>query len=81
MNSIFKQTLSRFSSSSPKNPQVYFDISINDTPKGSITFELFESTVPKTAANFKSLCIGDKTSKVSQKALSYQNSHFHRVIP
>ncbi len=79
MNRLFQKSLSSFCSK--KNPQVYFDISVNNTPKGQVVFELFESVVPKTAANFKALCVGDQKSKASGKALSYQNSHFHRVIP
>jgi hypothetical protein len=48
-----------------KNPLVYFDLSINNKPSGRITFELFADIVPKTAENFRRLCIGNMTSKIS----------------
>lgn len=56
------------------NPKVYFDISIADKPAGRIVFELFADTVPKTAENFRALCVG-------HEAGHYQGSIFHRVIP
>lgn len=37
--------------------QVTFDISIGDEPAGQIQIGLFGKTVPKTAENFKQLCI------------------------
>lgn len=72
----------------------YFDISIGGLPAGRLTFELFDDVVPKvrpllsppaetdvrqTAANFKHLCIGDKTSASGTK-LAYAGSGFHRCI-
>ena len=39
---------------------VYFDISCNGKPKGRVVFKLYDDVVPKTAANFRSLCTGDK---------------------
>lgn len=38
-------------------------------------FELFDSVVPKTAANFRALCTGDNKNKYT-----YKGSKFHRVI-
>ena len=55
-------------------PKVYFDITIADQPAGRIVFELFDDIVPKTAENFRSLCVG-------HKAGHYQGSGFHRIIP
>ena len=60
---------------------VYFDISCNSKPKGRVVFKLYDDVVPKTAANFRSLCTGDKgISPKSGKPLSYKDSIFHRVI-
>ncbi len=56
------------------NPQVYFDITIDGKPAGRITFELFADSVPKTAENFRALCVG-------HEAGTYTGSSFHRVIP
>ena len=41
-------------------PKVYLDVSIGGTPAGRITIELRSDVVPKTAANFRALCTGEK---------------------
>jgi hypothetical protein len=61
------------------NTVAYFDITIGGKPAGRLTFDLFDDVVPKTAENFKQLCIGDKTSKSGVK-LAYAGSQFHRCI-
>eukprot|EP01110_Echinostelium_bisporum_P002612 TRINITY_DN163_c0_g1_i1.p2 TRINITY_DN163_c0_g1~~TRINITY_DN163_c0_g1_i1.p2 ORF type:complete len:172 (+),score=108.41 TRINITY_DN163_c0_g1_i1:14-529(+) len=63
------------------NPNVFFDIEIDGTPAGRITFELFAADVPKTAENFRALCTGEKGVGKSGKPLHYKGSGFHRVIP
>jgi len=65
----------------PKNPEVYFDISIGDKPAGRVVMELFADTCPKTAENFRALCTGEKGMGKQGKPLSFKGSSFHRVIP
>ncbi|MCJ8731213.1 hypothetical protein PDJAM_G00196810, partial [Pangasius djambal] len=60
--------------SRPSNPVVFFTIAADDEPIGKITMELFANVVPKTAENFRALCIGEK-------GFGYWNSIFHRIIP
>lgn len=38
----------------PKNPIVFFDITIGSIPAGRIKMELFADIAPKTAENFRS---------------------------
>ena len=65
-----------------KNPKVFFDIAINNSPAKRITFELFKKSAPRTVENFRALCTGEKgTSKLTGKPLCYKNSIFHRIIP
>jgi peptidylprolyl isomerase len=68
-----------FHTVNPKNPQVFFEITIGDKPAGRIEFELFADTCPKTAENFLQLCVGTKNK--SGKTIGYKGSAFHRVIP
>jgi hypothetical protein len=67
---------------SESNPRVYFDVTIGEEKAGRITMELFASTVPKTAENFRALCTGEKgTGTSSACKLHFKDSIFHRVIP
>lgn len=59
----------------------YFDVTIDGKKSGRIVFGLFDSTVPKTAENFRALCSGEKGKGKKGKPLHYQGSVFHRVIP
>jgi peptidylprolyl isomerase len=63
----------------PKNPKVFFDISIDGKAAGRIEMELFADTCPKTAENFLQLCVGTKNK--AGKELGYKGSSFHRIIP
>jgi cyclophilin family peptidyl-prolyl cis-trans isomerase len=54
--------------------QVYFDISIAGKPTGRVVLGLFDAAVPKTTANFKGLCTGEK-------GYGYKGSVMHRIIP
>ncbi|CEN62066.1 Putative Peptidyl-prolyl cis-trans isomerase (Fragment) [Aspergillus calidoustus] len=53
---------------------VYFDIAINNEPKGRIVFQLFDDVVPRTAKNFRELATGEH-------GFGYAGSAFHRIIP
>merc|ERR1711976_308848 len=53
---------------------VFFDITKNGAPLGTIKFKLFDDVVPKTAENFRALCTGEK-------GFGFAKSAFHRVIP
>jgi peptidyl-prolyl isomerase H (cyclophilin H) len=60
------------------NPVVFFDISINNYPAGTIYMELFADIVPKTAENFRQLCTGEKMR--GSVPMGYKNCSFHRII-
>eukprot|EP00002_Diphylleia_rotans_P018727 TRINITY_DN3625_c0_g1_i1.p1 TRINITY_DN3625_c0_g1~~TRINITY_DN3625_c0_g1_i1.p1 ORF type:complete len:320 (+),score=80.11 TRINITY_DN3625_c0_g1_i1:51-1010(+) len=62
-------------------PRCFFDITIDSQQVGRIIFELFSDVVPKTAENFRSLCLGDRGKGAkSGMPLCYRGSPFHRVI-
>lgn len=54
-------------------PDVFFDIELDGIDVGRIVFELFDNVVPKTAQNFRQLCIGSK-------GYGYKGCPFHRII-
>lgn len=53
---------------------VFFDVTADGEPLGRITFQLFDSVVPRTTDNFRQLCTG-------APGFGYKGSVFHRVIP
>merc|ERR1711934_342877 len=61
--------------------KVYFDITIDEEPAGQIVFGLFGNVVPKTVKNFATLCDGSAGVGNAGKALHFQGSSFHRIIP
>jgi len=71
---VVPSTVRQFSASTRTMSNVFFDITKNGAPLGTIKFKLFDDVVPKTAANFRALCTGEK-------GFGYAGSHFHRVIP
>ena len=60
--------------------RVYFDINVDRKETGRIVVGLYGNVVPKTVANFETLCRGDTTHPRGAK-LSYEGSSFHRIIP
>ena len=56
------------------NPVVFFDIGIDDHPRGRLVMELFRHALPETAQNFLFLC-------GHQQGFGYRLSYFHRIIP
>ncbi|QSL64159.1 hypothetical protein MERGE_000314 [Pneumocystis wakefieldiae] len=63
----------------PRHPIVFFDISIGSQPQGRIRFELFSTTLPKTAENFRQFCTGESRG-LNGRPQGYKGSIFHRVI-
>ena len=61
--------------SSPSNPKVFFEISKDSKSIGNLVFELYKNHTPKTAENFRSLCVGD-----NQRKDTFAGSGFHRII-
>ena len=55
-------------------PIVGLDVAINDQPAGTIFIDLFNDITPKTAENFRQLCLGTP-------GFGYAGSIFHRIIP
>ena len=64
-----------------KNPQVYLDMAINQQPVGRLVIELFQYASPRTVANFRALCTGERGVGSSGRALHYLNSRVHRIDP
>ncbi|CAH8362898.1 unnamed protein product [Eruca vesicaria subsp. sativa] len=62
----------------PKNPVVFFDVSIGGIPAGRIKMELFADIVPKTAENFRQFSTGEL--RKAGKPLGYKECQFQRVI-
>ena len=61
--------------------KVFFDVEIDGEKTGRITFGLYGDVVPKTTANFATLCDGSAGVGNSGKPLHFKGSNFHRLIP
>ena len=61
----------------------FFDLKIGSEDVGRVVFELFDADAPKTCANFRALCTGEKGGIPEHEdvKLCYKGSKFHRVIP
>ncbi|KAH9752300.1 peptidyl-prolyl cis-trans isomerase CYP22 [Citrus sinensis] len=62
----------------PKNPIVFFDVTIGTIPAGRIKMELFADIAPKTAENFRQFCTGEY--RKGGLPVGYKGCQFHRVI-
>ncbi|KAJ1483424.1 cyclophilin-type peptidyl-prolyl cis-trans isomerase-2, Bmcyp-2, partial [Baffinella frigidus] len=55
---------------------VFLDISLTSVSLGKLIIQLFSHTVPKTAENFRQLCMGDP----SKGELTFKNCRFHSIV-
>ncbi|OXG82619.1 peptidylprolyl isomerase [Cryptococcus neoformans var. grubii Br795] len=63
-------------------PNVFFKISINGKEVGKVVIKLYDDVVPKTCANFRSLCTGKKPDQTPlPPSFTYRSTPFHRIIP
>ncbi len=53
--------------------KVFFNLDFGANKTGKVVFELFDNVVPKTADNFRQLCL-------HSKGFGFKNSAFHRII-
>ena len=56
------------------NPKVYFDVTAGGEAVGRVVMQLRQDVVPKTAENFRQLCL-------KPEGEGYKKCSFHRVIP
>jgi peptidyl-prolyl isomerase H (cyclophilin H) len=61
------------------NRVVFMDLSIGGVNVGRLKIELFSSSCPKTAENFRQLCTGE--TKYQNLPVGYKGVSFHRSIP
>lgn len=62
-------------------PVVFLDIRVGARLAGRLTFQLFSSTNPQTAENFRGLCTGEHgKSPVTGAALCFKGSMFYRIV-
>lgn len=63
----------------PDNPLVFLDVKIGPESTGRMVIELRKDVAPRTAENFRRLCIGDHYSENAKKFLHYKNTNIHKV--
>jgi peptidylprolyl isomerase len=68
----------RFFSSLPK---VFLDVKIEGKEAGRLVIELRTDVVPKTAENFRRLCVGGNGKTEGGHEITYKGSKLHRIIP
>ena len=84
---MFKAIIATFAAFASAEPlatiteKTFFDIEIDGASAGRIVFGLFGDEVPKTVANFATLCDGSAGIGNAGKALYFKDSAFHRIIP
>ena len=61
--------------------KVFFEIDINGERAGRVEFGLYGNHVPRTAENFRALCVGDAGVTEDGVKRAFEGSCFHRVIP
>jgi peptidyl-prolyl isomerase H (cyclophilin H) len=66
---VEEKTVNADSPSDPTNPVVFMDIRIGEREPQRIEIELYKNVVPKTAENFRQLCL-----------TKYKGTIFHRLI-
>lgn len=59
---------------------VFLAVTIDGRAAGAMHFTLFDKVVPRTAANFRALCLGNRFGRTGQQ-LKYKGSVCHRIIP
>lgn len=63
------------------NPRVFLDIAIEGESAGKLIFELRPDVVPKTAENFRRLCVGGNGKTENGTEIHFKGCKFHRIIP
>lgn len=61
------------------NPIVFLDFQVGQELVGRMVIELRSDVVPRTAENFRRLCLGDTISAISKKKLWYKGTKIHKV--
>jgi peptidylprolyl isomerase len=62
-------------------PRVFLKIKIEEKKVGELVFELRSDIVPKTAENFRMLCLGSRSKSQNGADRAYRGSRFHKIVP